>query len=203
MANQFYALEAIKSVYGYQKAKRSQVPLMNHIYEGVAIMRHRNVSEDAVAGFMLHPLFQNDADLKEHGTYYATHRASAQQNSDAVMLAMEYRHWANAWLSDKVRQDDQGNLILEGEPSWGPLDAVKEMLIADKVQNYKDFIIYHSDTHERRDELDLYFRVWLKVLGIDDTEYRRLVEVAFDATSKTSVQVSVNTDVVDDVANFF
>lgn len=198
MANIHYAREAIKQMYGYRKAKRSQVPLMNHIHEGAAIMQARNASQSAIAGFMLHPLFQHDDDLKEHGLYYANHRASAQQNADAVMLAMEYRHWANAWLSDKVTKDEAGNLEIEGLPSWGPLDDVKEMLVADKVQNYKDFIIHHSDTHERRDELDLYFKVWLKVLGIDDNEYRRLVEVAFDATSKQAVNV-----VVDDIANIF
>jgi hypothetical protein len=197
MANTHYALEAIKSVYGYKRAKRSQVPLINHILEGQAIMAHRGASVEAIAGFMLHPLFQHDDDLKEHGTYYAFHRASAHQNSDAVMLAMEYRHYANAWLSDKVSKDEVGNLQIEGLPTWGPLNDVKEMLIADKVQNYKDFIIYHSDTHERREELDLYFKVWLKVLGIDEKEYRRLVEVAFDATSQRPLAGMVLNDIAD------
>lgn len=41
------------------------------------------------------------------------------------------------------------------------------MLIADKVQNYKDFRKHHLDTHARADELDFYFKTWLKELDVD------------------------------------
>lgn len=41
------------------------------------------------------------------------------------------------------------------------------MLVADKVQNYKDFSLYHADTHPRAKELERYFQNWFCRLNID------------------------------------
>lgn len=46
------------------------------------------------------------------------------------------------------------------------------MLIADKVQNYKDFEIYHKSTHPRSKELDQYFKNWLQKLNINTDQYQ-------------------------------
>ncbi|MNV74432.1 hypothetical protein D3C71_1676480 [compost metagenome] len=48
------------------------------------------------------------------------------------------------------------------------------MLIADKVQNRKDFLAHHSGTHPRRAELDHYFKVWLRALDVDEDEFSAL-----------------------------
>ena len=50
------------------------------------------------------------------------------------------------------------------------------MLIADKVQNYKDFLLYHKNTHERSDELDEYFNSWFKILHCDYKELVKIIE---------------------------
>jgi hypothetical protein len=48
---------------------------------------------------------------------------------------------------------------------------VNEMLVADKVQNRKDFLLYHRGKHERSDALDLYFRRWLERLGVSEERF--------------------------------
>jgi len=48
------------------------------------------------------------------------------------------------------------------------------MLIGDKVQNYKDFLIYHHGSHERSDDLDKYFNNWLKKLDISQSTFKQL-----------------------------
>ncbi|UUZ75444.1 hypothetical protein LP414_27395 [Polaromonas sp. P1(28)-13] len=105
------------------------------------------------------------------------------KNPFPIMLAMEYRQWANAWLADKVKKQalvgSGGNVVREwietiGEPSCGPLPAVHDMLIADKVQNRKDFLEHHKGRHQRSDELDFYFNHWLKTLGVSERDYQLL-----------------------------
>jgi len=44
---------------------------------------------------------------------------------------------------------------------------VKYMLLADKLQNYKDFKRYHKGEHLRTEELDSYFNKWLDYLDVE------------------------------------
>jgi hypothetical protein len=172
--------KAIATFYGDRKATRSQVPLIHHIHEGIAIMNAINASEDAQRAYMLHPLFQADAELHTVGYDYA----STTTNAVPVALAMEYRIYANDWLSNKViKQRD--TLMHVGQPTPGPNLMVKHMLIADKVQNKKDFDLYHKHHHPRSDELDSYFNAWLKVLNITPQEYNKLVAIASAVTQTT------------------
>lgn len=55
-----------------------------------------------------------------------------------------------------------------------PLFEVNDMLIADKVQNRKDFITYHRETHARSKELGQYFQLWLNALEITEETYQSL-----------------------------
>lgn len=166
----------ISKHYGDRVAKRSQVPLINHINEGLVVLDAIGASYASKRAFCLHPLFQADADLEEN-----CHR-SVFMAPDIMMLTMEYRSVANEFLSDKM--DD---IVIE-DISWGiadaarvirlsPLQEVNDMLIADKVQNYKDFVTYHQKTHARTSELDDYFNMWLDRLGVSDKQYGELCKL--------------------------
>lgn len=145
--------------YGDRVAERSQVPLINHINEGLIILDAISATEDSKRAFCLHPLFQADYDLKENW-----YMASFVQ-PHVLLLTMEYRSIANAYLSDKMDAPYEIPIKLS------PLFEVNEMLVADKVQNRKDFITYHKGTHARSGQLDLYFKQWLDALDISDASY--------------------------------
>jgi hypothetical protein len=154
------AYRLISSHYGDQVARRSQVPLMNHINEGLIVLDSVGATEDAKLAFCIHPILQADADLEKN--YYI----ASFVDHHVLLLAMEYRSVANEYLSDKVNTGQKIRL--------SPLKEVNDMLIADKVQNYKDFITYHHGTHTRSNELHQYFREWLDILGVDTETYNRL-----------------------------
>jgi hypothetical protein len=150
--------------YGDRVAKRSQVPLINHINEGLIILSAIKATETAKRAFCIHPLLQADADLQEN--YYI----SSFVDHHALLLAMEYRSVANEFLSDKVVGATFEDIRLS------PLLEVNEMLIADKIQNRKDFEKYHLGTHARSDELDKYFKIWLQRLGVSKEMYQEMCE---------------------------
>lgn len=150
------ALEQITQYYDGAKAERSQVAKINHIQEGLVVLHHLKASRAAMDAYCLHPMFQADAD-------FSTNIAKGvQMSSRAAMLTMEYRWRANSWLSDRVSK-----FGVSGWPDVGPLPEIRQMLIADKVQNFKDFREYHKGEHERSFELGIYFQIWLAALGID------------------------------------
>jgi len=138
--------------------------LMNHINEGIAVLDDICASEDAMQAFCIHPMLQADEDLAQNLSYVARHVPAY-----VVALAIEYRSVANEYLSPKIGTVDEIRL--------SPLKEVNDMLIADKVQNSKDFYLYHSDTHERADELRQYFNEWLHRLDIDPEYYAELCGV--------------------------
>lgn len=161
----------IQRHYGDRVAKRSQVPLMNHIDEGLILLERISATDNSKRAFCLHPLFQADEDLKENW-YMASF-----VEPHVLLLTMEYRNIANAYLSDKMDAPYDISIKLS------PLFEVNEMLIADKVQNRKDFITYHKSTHTRSAQLDLYFKNWLDALNIDDQAYDRMC-IAIDRSKK-------------------
>lgn len=151
---------AIERHYGDGRAKRSGVPFMHHIDEGLRVLRRwLGASERTIAAYCLHPLVQADADLR------ASWAAGLLESFDpsVVALAMEYRNIANAFLSP-----------LESHPGYddaskiarSPLAEVDAMLIADKIQNRKDFRAHHAATHPRAAWLERYFAQWFVALGI-------------------------------------
>lgn len=146
-------MELIKRMYGDRTTKRSGVPLMNHITEGVKIMEDRGFCSLSIRAFIVHPLFQRDDDLIAWGAFF-----NKELNPTVVLLAMEYRRVANSWLSYKPKPKPI---------EWGPFKHyLREMLIADKIQNYKDFLLYHQN-HERREILNQYFLDWLDELKVN------------------------------------
>ncbi|MFT3708471.1 MAG: hypothetical protein QM817_12535 [Archangium sp.] len=147
---------AIAAHYGNTCAERSQLPYMNHIDEGLAVLRVIGASDAAKRAFCLHPLVQADADLLANLS-----RVDAIDGVRASnwLLAAEYRRIANLTLSHR-------DIASAADIPLGPLTDVHDMLRADKIQNEKDFLAAHSQTHERRVELARYFTLWLERLGV-------------------------------------
>lgn len=165
----------IKDHYGDRCAQRSRAPLINHIDEGLMILQSRNASNTACRAFCLHPLVQGDQDLLENWQ-----KVSTESNKAALLLTMEYRNIANQYLSRRSISSLE-DIVLS------PLHDVNEMLVADKIQNYKDFLLYHKDTHPRAKELDTYFNNWLKRLGIENFDYYRDLLSQQRATGSKSI----------------
>ena len=166
----------ISDFYSDRKAERSQVLLINHINEGLEILRRINASELEMEAYAVHPIFQADNDLSK------SWKLCDLLNPQVVLLTMEYRQVANAFLSDKIRLTQ--NWYDLGRPSAFSIETLKlsvipevnNMLIADKVQNRKDFERYHKGSHVRSVELDYYFKYWLSSLGISPERYLELIE---------------------------
>lgn len=165
----------IQTFYGTQRAKRSQVPLINHILEGVVVLNNvDNTLFEAYDAYALHPIFQTDDNLV--GIFRGDIKGIDTISQKVIALSMEYRRSANSYLSTSTRD--------RYLPS--PLPGVKEMLIADKVQNRKDFEQYHLGTHLRSKELDAYFHDWMDILGISETEYEDFCELIDSSRQKYS-----------------
>lgn len=152
---------AIEAHYGDKCAKRSGLPLMHHIDEGLYLLRTRvggpftPASEVVQAAYCLHPLVQEEQELIAN----TLSGLLATLPTAPLEMAMDYRKWANAYLSND----------LYGSPFVpGGLNGVRMMLQADKIQNFKDFALYlegHSDVPNTVD-LRRYFRAWNNYLGI-------------------------------------
>lgn len=146
----------IQNFYADQKAERSKCFLMNHIDEGLFILNAINASIEAKKAFCIHPLVQDDTALKLNWDIVKN-----KIDPEVLSLAMEYRNIANAYLSHR-------EIKSISDIKLSPIEDVNDMLIADKVQNYKDFLIYHANTHPRKEILDQYFKNWLQVLNISN-----------------------------------
>lgn len=160
----------IQAYYGDQVAKRSQVFLMNHIDEGMAVMRSVGASDQALRAFCLHPLVQNDTDLGANFKMVVDALAKVPDGHITLAYAMEYRAVANEYLAMSTMMPTGIRL--------SPLPAVNHMLIGDKVQNRKDYAQYHEASHANRERLTQYFREWCLRLGVDEAHYAQLVSCA-------------------------
>jgi hypothetical protein len=165
------AYRAVTLFYGEKKAERSGVRYMNHIDEGLKIMRHFDASDEAMQAYCIHPIIQSTNDLVNELSGYSYLR---DIDSHVAMLAMEYRSTANMYLSHKVNSlTGAERAIIVSRLDRIP--GLKLCLIADKVQNYKDFELYHRGKHRSSDELDLYFADWVhEILGVSKYRYEKL-----------------------------
>lgn len=154
--------QMINKYYGTRSPKRAPVFLMNHIDEGLLILKGLNATPNAMRAFCLHPLLQDDDELTCH-----LQEVVANADPGALVLAMEYRSVANAYLSQRTINSIE-------EIALSPLYHVNLMLKADKIQNRKDFTLYHKATHRRSAELEQYFQNWLERLNV--TDYDQWVE---------------------------
>lgn len=157
----------ISAHYGDRTARRSGVPLMNHIREGLELLDMFGASDTAKQAFCLHPLLQGDMEL---GTNVQNIALNSQVNPKALTQALLYREAANRYLCSPMTDP------------WGPATATRAvrpmtlshhvffMLCADKLQNQKDFEIHHKGTHPRSKCLAKYFKNWLIILGVVPAE---------------------------------
>lgn len=132
-------------------------------------MKHYNFSDSSINAFCLHPIFQADDLFAAYGTDVINNQKRYNLYPKDIMLALEYRNIANAYLSFR-------KINSLSEISLSPLEEVNQMLIADKIQNYKDFMLYHYNKHERSKELYEYFHNWFSVLKVDINEANSIIE---------------------------
>ena len=152
---------AVKKFYGKTKTKRSKVLLINHIDEGLEILEKIGASELAKRAYCLHPFFQGDEELRKNRNLFR------KLDPGSVALVMEYRNIANAYLSHRKISSTK-EIVLS------PLHEVDQMLIADKIQNFKDFMRYHYSHHHKSRELFQYFKNWFKKLKIPSSVFKEL-----------------------------
>ena len=156
---------AVAELYGDGRAARSGVRLIEHVHEGLAVLRALGAGEVVLRAFCLHPLVQADEALR--ATMSGARLASA--DPEAVALALEYRSVANAFLSPMETHPGYDN---PQAIRRSPLAEVDAMLIADKIQNAKDFGLYHRRSHPRAAWLARYFDSWLAALEVAPAQAR-------------------------------
>jgi hypothetical protein len=171
----FIEYDLISEFYQGDRASRSGVEFMNHIDEGLYILNRIGASETAKKAYCLHPMLQSDIDL-------VNNIGNFQGIDPAVLITtVEYRSVANAYLSTR----DIEHL---SDIKISPLDDVNDMLIADKIQNKKDFMLHHKGTHPKSSRLERYFNNWLEVFGME-YEYEFCAEVITTPTFKNTQNV--------------
>jgi hypothetical protein len=148
----------INSYFANTRSKRSREFLMDHIEEGVFILDMAGASIEALDAFCIHPMLQDDKLLETNMPLLKG------LEPKVIVLAMEYRAVANAYLSTRSIQSIE-------EIQLSPIKDVNLMLAADKLQNRKGFDCYHKNTHPRSKELDVYFNNWFNKLDITPRDY--------------------------------
>jgi len=141
--------QIVKTFYEGKKAKRSGLPYIKHIDDGLNILDALDASDITKRAWCLHPLVQADED------FVTNLKSLAACKPISVALAVEYRRVANSYLSTMPSM----------KPVLSPLREVNQMLIADKVQNYNDFKRSNSE-HPRYSELVSYFHDWYEALDL-------------------------------------
>jgi len=164
MSNYIEEYKLISEEYGDRKATRSQIPLIKHIDEGLVLLDELRATNLTKAAYCLHPLLQNDASMCKFLKLDTT-----AISIDAVVLAMEYRRVANQYLPKNFR--NRFDFI-----ELSSIAEVNQMLVADKVQNRKDFTC-HCNKYPNEKQLRGYFKVWLAALGISYKYYLELLEL--------------------------
>ena len=143
----------ISKYYEGKFAQRSGLPYINHIHEGCLALE----TDLEKRAFMLHPIFQNGEQDKVNLPWV----------SDMVKaMSKQYADVANSYLPKDWEKD----------PPSIPY-TIREMLYADKVQNYKDFRA-HIDKIDpaRHNQLEVYFQKWFKALGVSECGVESWIE---------------------------
>ena len=149
--------EIIKKHYEGRVASRSGLPYMNHINEGLKILNYLGVIQEVKDAFCLHPIFQMDDSF-----YELTREFINKIDPYVLFLTMEYRAVANSYRPIDHFADRKLRISV--------IPGVNLMLVADKVQNRKDYEIYQDINYE----LASYFKLWLSALSVSEDEYEKM-----------------------------
>ena len=144
---------------------------MDHIDEGLAVMEWRKASKFAKSAFCLHPMVQDDCDLRKHKRGKELSLPDSMVPMPVLINVMEFRATANEYRLFNHPRRKIKNIY---DIRKSPLKDVDEMLIADKVQDRKDFEIYgvYGDEKEHVE----YFKNWLERLDIKEEDYKKYKE---------------------------
>jgi len=166
--------QMVKHFYADQTAKRSKIPLINHIDEGMKLLEYFNADDYTIAAYAVHPLVQ-DNEIRQK---QIDNGIVATIDPTVLKLAYDYSTIANDYLCrNNTDNYDYRTImnIIAGHINHGCDSRALIMLKADKAQNRKDFEIAHLGTHPRSDQLHEYFKKWLNVLGISEYEYTNIL----------------------------
>ena len=156
----------ISKVYGNKKAKRSNLPLMNHIDEGLDILDILNASDESKRAFCIHSIFQFENLIEYRNDYL---KMTTDEDFVIVGLARKYSVLANRFLckpeTDNWDKPEIVKQLISANGGYIISADISKMLLADKTQNYKDFMLHHYGVHERSHELFNYFNLWIDVLN--------------------------------------
>lgn len=143
------------------RASRSGVSYMNHIIEGAYFLTEIMPAPDEfVEAFLVHPIFQDPDIPTEILQLYVD---KFELSTDVVSAAFKYRIAANEFLPKDIYTGKLPPVVTE--------QGIKFMLIADKVQNLKDFLRYFDKESPRHNPLTRYFDTWLTTLGAFSMAY--------------------------------
>ena len=151
----------VQEIYRDSRTERSKVPFIYHIDEGGFILEKEGASDIVKDAYYLHPLLQSEEEFNKNKSL-----AFTGINIESLLLAVEYRRVANSYLSNMDVSDFVGFTNNE----------IRLMLLADKIQNYKDFLLYHKGTHFKSGILEEYFLNWFNLLEISLEEVNIFIE---------------------------
>ncbi len=157
----------IEEFYGDREAQRSGIPLIYHILDGLIVLDHIGASAVVENAWCIHPIVQSDDDFRREIFDYNLVGA----DSSAIVLAVEYRNVANSYLSADYR--DFGSVqICTLRDRLADFKMIRQMLIADKIQNYKDFKAQPAGTYVNEAVLEAYFNEWIfEILELSQEQY--------------------------------
>lgn len=153
--------KAVENFYRGRYAIRSGFLYLRHINEGLEILDYNYCGLETLQAWCLHPLVQDDKDL-DASCLDQSILLKCKPSAVALMLAMEYRAIANSYLSKHYRSPHD-RIVLSSIPE------VNEMLVADKLQNYKDMMLNTNIEPARKELLTNYFYNWFNALKIHNS----------------------------------
>lgn len=152
--------QIISELYEGQKAKRTQLPYIKHIDDGLLILDDLDADLITKEAWCMHPIFQMP-DLKEK---VMDSKGQPQIRLATAILAAEYAETANQYRTVNY-QSFHDNL-----PEI-PNSRVKKLLTCDKVQNYIELEnTRHLLPYETVDRTHRYLLNWLHHLSFDPVQ---------------------------------